>query len=111
MMIGQLLARATWSVGWALVAGGALVFSREGRPLLRGAIVTALAVSDRVRGVPAVARERLEDIYQEAYSEYAAMQLPSTNGHPPIPRRQARPRNGRPTTATNGNDGAPSGGN
>ena len=110
MTLGQLLARATWSLGWALVAGGALVFSREGRPLLRGAIVTALAVSDRIRGVSAVTRERLEDVYQEAYSEYAGLQRPSTNGHPPIRPRRARPRNGRPTTATNGNDGAPSGG-
>ena len=110
MTIGQLLARATWSMGWALVAGGALVFSREGRPLLRGAMVTALAVSDRVRAISTVTRDRIEDIYQEAYIEYASLRRPSTNGHPPIRPRRARPRNGRPATATNGNGGAPGGG-
>ena len=73
MGFAPFLGKLGWSVGAALLTGGALIYSKEGRPLLRGALVTFLAVSERLTQLAGETRERFEDVLAEAQAEYATL--------------------------------------
>src|SRR3954466_14958466 len=57
-------------LGVGLVAGAAIVLAKSGRPVLKGALVGYFALSDRVKTLAAETREQLQDLYEEARTEY-----------------------------------------
>jgi hypothetical protein len=91
MGFGPLLGRLGWGLGAALLAGGGLIYSKEGRPLLRGALVTFLAVSERLTELAGETRERFEDVLAEAQAEYATL---ATDGSDQPTEVHSRPSNG-----------------
>lgn len=96
MAVGGLLGVAGWGLSAAALAGGALLYTRGGRPALRGAMVSYLAVADRVREITAETIERFQDVFAEAEAEYrelraTAEELPVES---PTPLRPTRARGG-----------------
>jgi hypothetical protein len=59
-----------WGLSAVALAGGALLYTKGGRPALKGALVSYLALSDRVREIAAESMERFQDILAEAEAEY-----------------------------------------
>jgi hypothetical protein len=57
-------------IGLGLVAGAAIILGRQGRPLVKGAIVGYLSAQDRVREFAAETVEQMQDLYEEARAEY-----------------------------------------
>jgi len=95
-----------WGVGVGLAAGAAIVMSRRGRPLLKSALVGYFALSDRLKTLAAETSEQMQDLYEEARSEYLDTQAAEDeveivdvveNEPPPPPPK--RPRAGRGRTA------------
>jgi hypothetical protein len=71
MALGDLLeGGGGWGIGIGLVAGAALILGRQGRPLVKGAIVGYLSVQDRVKELAAETVEQIQDLYEEARAEY-----------------------------------------
>ena len=69
-------ATGAWGVGLVLVAGGALLASRAGRPAMKGALRgwfaardKAAVVGDQARAFVAETGERIQDLYAEAKAE------------------------------------------
>ena len=61
---------AGWSLGVGLLAGAAIVLSKHGRPLVKGALVGYFTVSDRLRSLAAETTEQVQDLVAEARAEY-----------------------------------------
>jgi len=59
-----------WGLGIGLVAGAAILASKRGRPLLKVAMVGYFAASERVKTLVAESTEQIQDIYEEARTEY-----------------------------------------
>lgn len=59
-----------WGIGLGLVAGAAIVLGRQGRPLVKGAIVGYLSAQERLRELAAETVEQVQDLYEEARAEY-----------------------------------------
>ncbi len=71
MALGDLLeGGGGWGIGLGLVAGAAIVLSRRGRPLVKGALVGYLSAQERVREFAAETVEQIQDLYEEARAEY-----------------------------------------
>lgn len=71
MPLGDLLeGGGGWGIGLGLVAGAAIVLGRQGRPLVKGAIVGYLSAQERVREFAAETVEQVQDLYEEARAEY-----------------------------------------
>ena len=90
-----------WGLGVGLAAGAAVVLARSGRPLLTGALVGYFTLSDRVKTLAAETSEQLQDIYEEARSEYRdalaaeeEVEIVDVEDAPPPPPPK-RPRAGR----------------
>ena len=102
MGIGSLFGAAGWGLSAAALAGGALLYTRGGRPALKGALVSYLALSDRVREVTAEALERFQDVMAEAEVEYQELRTapPELPVETPTPLRASRARSGRSHTSS-----------
>jgi hypothetical protein len=59
-----------WGLGVGLLAGAAIVMSKQGRPLVKGALVGCFTVADRVKSLAAETTEQVQDLYEEALAEY-----------------------------------------
>ena len=101
MPLGDLLeGGGVWGIGLGLAAGAAIVLGRQGRPLVKGAIVGYLAAQDRVREFAAETVEQMQDVYEEARAEYQEGRLGDegilevVEEEPPTP-PAPRPRAGR----------------
>ena len=71
MALGDLLeGGGGWGIGLGLVAGAAIVLGRQGRPLVKGAIVGYLSAQERLRELAAETVEQVQDLYEEARAEY-----------------------------------------
>jgi hypothetical protein len=98
-----------WGLGVGLLAGAAIVLSKQGRPLAKGALVGYFTLSDRVRSLAAETGERVQDLYEEARAEYQD-QLSAgeeveivdvvEDEPPPPPPKRPRAGRGRPSGAT-----------
>ena len=102
MPLGDLLeGGGVWGIGLGLAAGAAIVLGRQGRPLVKGAIVGYLSAQDRVREFAAETVEQLQDLYEEARVEYqegrsnedGILEVVESEEPPPPP--APRPRAGR----------------
>ena len=102
MALGDLLeGGGGWGIGLGLVAGAAIVLGRQGRPLVKGAIVGVLSARDRAREFAAETAEQLQDLYEEARAEYqegrsteeGILEVVEEDEPPPPP--APRPRAGR----------------
>ena len=108
MALGDLLeGGGSWGLGVGLVAGAAIVLAKSGRPVLKSAIVGYLTLSDRVKTLAAETSEQLQDLYEEARTEYqdtlAAEQeveiVDVEDEPPPPPPKRARAGRGRAAAA------------
>jgi hypothetical protein len=71
MALGDLLeGGGGWGLGVGLVAGAAIVLAKSGRPVLKGALVGYFALSDRMKTLAAETTEQIQDLYEEARTEY-----------------------------------------
>jgi hypothetical protein len=60
-----------WGLGVGLLAGAAILLSKQGRPIAKGALVGYFTVSDRLRALAAETTEQVQDLVAEAKAEYA----------------------------------------
>jgi hypothetical protein len=60
-----------WGLGVGLLAGAAIVFGKQGRPIAKGALVGYFTLADRVRSLAAETTEQVQDLLAEARAEYA----------------------------------------
>lgn len=91
-----------WGIGAGLVAGAAILLSKQGRPLAKGALVGYFTLSDRLKTLAAETSEQVQDLYAEAKAEYRdrvtadeeieIVDVVEEEAPPPPPRR---PRAGR----------------
>ncbi len=91
-----------WGLGVGLLAGAAIVLSKQGRPLAKGALVGYFTVTDRLKSLAAETTEHVQDLYAEARAEYLdhvsadeeidIVDVVEEEAPPPPPRR---PRAGR----------------
>ncbi|MBM2810280.1 MAG: hypothetical protein HW416_1039 [Chloroflexi bacterium] len=79
MGIRSLVRAAAWGIGVAGLAGAGLVYTRGGRPALKGAMVSYLALSDRMREIAGDTAERVRDAFEEAKVEYADTLAPGVS--------------------------------
>jgi hypothetical protein len=102
MALGDLLeGGGGWGLGVGLAAGAAIVLARSGRPLLKGALVGYFTLTDRVKTLAAETSEQMQDLYEEARSEYRdaltaedEVEIVDVEDEPPPPPPK-RPRAGR----------------
>jgi hypothetical protein len=59
-----------WGIGVGLLAGAAIVLSKQGRPLAKSALVGYFTLTDRARVLAAEASEQFQDLFAEARAEY-----------------------------------------
>ena len=59
-----------WGLGVGLLAGAAIVMGKQGRPMVKGALVGAFALADRLKSLAAETTEQMQDLYEEARAEY-----------------------------------------
>jgi hypothetical protein len=59
-----------WGLGVGLLAGAAIVMGKQGRPIVKGALVGAFTLADRLRSLAAETTEQVQDLYEEARAEY-----------------------------------------
>jgi len=59
-----------WGLSVGLLAGAAIVMGKQGRPLVKGALVGAFTLADRLRSLAAETTEQVQDLYEEARAEY-----------------------------------------
>src|SRR5687767_5173576 len=72
MALGDLLeGTGGWGIGVGLVAGAAIILGKQGRPLLKGALVGYFTLTDRVQSLVAETTEQIQDLYEEARAEYS----------------------------------------
>ena len=60
-----------WGLGVGLLAGAAVLLSKQGRPIAKGALVGYFTFSDRLRTLAAETSEQVQDLVAEAKAEYA----------------------------------------
>ena len=60
-----------WGLGVGLLAGAAILLSKQGRPIAKGALVGYFTLSDRLRTLAAETSEQVQDLVAEAKAEYA----------------------------------------
>ena len=91
-----------WGLGAGLAAGAALLLTKQGRPLAKGALVGYFTLADRLKTLAAETSEQVQDLYAEAKGEYQdrvtadeeieIVDVVEEDAPPPPPRR---PRAGR----------------
>jgi hypothetical protein len=91
-----------WGLGVGLLAGAAIILSKNSRPLAKGVLVSYFTVTDRLRSLAAETTEQVQDLYAEARAEYLdhaasdeeveIVDVVEEEAPPPPPRR---PRAGR----------------
>jgi hypothetical protein len=59
-----------WGLGVGLLAGAAIVLSKQGRPIAKGALVGYFTLTDRLRTLAAETTEQVQDLLAEARAEY-----------------------------------------
>lgn len=59
-----------WGLGVGLLAGAAIVLGKQGRPIVKGALVGYFTLSDRLRELAAETTEQVQDLVAEARAEY-----------------------------------------
>lgn len=60
-----------WGLGVGLLAGAAILLSKQGRPIAKGALVGYFTLSDRLKTLAAETTEQVQDLLAEAKAEYA----------------------------------------
>jgi hypothetical protein len=98
-----------WGLGVGLLAGAAILASKQGRPLVKGALVGYFTLSDRLRSLAAETTEQVQDLYEEALAEYRDHQTADEEVEivdvvedepPPPPPKRPRAGRGRRAAAT-----------
>ena len=93
---------AGWGLGVGLLAGAAIVLSKQGRPIVKGALVGYFTLSDRMRALAAETTEQVQDLLAEARAEYQEraiadeeIEIVDVVDDEPPPPSPKRPRAGR----------------
>jgi len=63
---------AIWGVGFGLALGAVRAAGTGTRPVLKGAVRSAVGIGDWVRNATAETRESLQDVYHEARADVDA---------------------------------------
>jgi hypothetical protein len=82
----NLVRAAAWGIGVVGLAGAGLVYTRGGRPALKGAMVSYLALSDRVRELAGDTADHVRDVFEEARVEYSDTLAPGAAAEHPSQR-------------------------
>jgi hypothetical protein len=111
MALSDLLeGNGAWGLGVGLLAGAAIVLSKQGRPLAKGALVGYFTLTDRLQSLAAETVEQVQDLYAEARAEYhdrvaaddeiEIVEVVEEEAPPPPPRRPRAGRGNRPPSTT-----------
>ncbi|MGE3909745.1 MAG: DUF5132 domain-containing protein [Chloroflexota bacterium] len=107
-----------WGIGAGLVAGAAILLSKQGRPLAKSALVGYFTLSERLKTLAAEATEQAQDLYAEARAEYRDRESADEEIEivdvveeeaPPPPPRRPRAGRGKRAAATAESEAAPAG--
>ena len=101
-----------WGLGVGLLAGAAILLSKQGRPLAKGALVGYFTLSDRLKTLAAETSEQVQDLFAEAKAEYAErasadeeIEIVDVVEEEPPPPPPKRPRAGRGRARAASNEG------
>ena len=91
-----------WGLGVGLLAGAAILLSKQGRPIAKGALVGYFTLSDRLKALAAETSEQVQDLVAEAKAEYVdragadeEIEIVDVVEEEPPPPPPKRPRAGR----------------
>jgi Protein of unknown function (DUF5132) len=91
-----------WGLGVGLLAGAAILLSKQGRPMAKGALVGYFTLTDRLKALAAETSEQVQDLVAEAKAEYAdragadeEIEIVDVVEEEPPPPPPKRPRAGR----------------